>query len=71
MVIRKNPAHDTENPPGTVTWPFPSSSRKSVHGGYPGDINPIYLKHVDEGKEHNDDEPKVVLMKDYFKEKPE
>lgn len=63
MVIRKNPAHDTENPPGTVTWPFPSSSRKPAHGGYPG--------HVDEGKEHNEDDAKVVLMKDYFKEKPE
>lgn len=67
MVIRKNPMHDSVNPPGqSVTpvgarWPFPSSAYKPVHGGYPGTV------HL-ESSEHNEDDAKVIAMSDYFKD---
>lgn len=28
MIMRKNPAHDTETPPGQVVWPYPATKPK-------------------------------------------
>ena len=66
MIMRKRAELDTENPPGTIKWPFPSHSLKPcVNTGQ------FSAGECSDCREHNEDQTKVVMMAEYFKDKAE